>query len=59
MLYNFSPDNPIIGQKVECYMDGVGQANQVLKTLTLATDMTDAEKKQIEGEQSLYGHFGI
>jgi hypothetical protein len=50
MLYNFSPDNPIVGQKWNAIWDGVGQANQVLKTLSLATDMTDAEKKQVEAE---------
>src|SRR6187455_1132684 len=43
MKYDLSPDNPIIGQKWNAIWDGVGQANQVLKTLTLATDMTDAE----------------
>lgn len=57
MLYNLSPDNPIIGQKWNAIWDGVGQANQVLKTLPLATDMTEAEKKQIEGEAKFIRGF--
>jgi hypothetical protein len=57
MLYDFSPNNPIIGQKWNAVWDGVGQANQVLKTLTLVTDMTDPEKKQIEGEAKFLRGF--
>ena len=37
--------------------DGVGQANQVIRTLPKVTDMTDAEKKQIEAEAKfIRGH---
>ena len=50
MKYDFSPTNPQIGNKWSGLWDGVAQANQVLKTLKLVTDMTDAEKKQIEAE---------
>src|SRR4030095_9463622 len=57
MKYDLSPDNPIIGQKWNAIWDGVGQANQVLKTLAIATDMTDAEKKQIEGEAKFLRGF--
>jgi hypothetical protein len=57
MKYDFSPDNPIIGQKWNAVWDGVGQANQVLKTLPLATDMTDVEKKQIEAEAKFIRAF--
>lgn len=60
MKYDFSPTNPQIGNKWSGLWDGVAQANQVLKTLALATDMTDAEKKQIEAEARFlrgYHHF--
>lgn len=57
MKYDFSPTNPIIGAKWNAIWDGVGQANQVLKTLALATDMTDAEKKQVEGEAKFIRGF--
>jgi starch-binding outer membrane protein, SusD/RagB family len=57
MKYDFSPTNPIIGQKWNAVWDGVGQANQVLKTLPLASDMTDAEKKQVEGEAKFIRGF--
>jgi starch-binding outer membrane protein, SusD/RagB family len=37
--------------------DGVGQANQVIRTLANVTDMTDAEKKQAEAEAKfIRGH---
>src|SRR5688500_16629489 len=48
--YEFSLSKPQIGNKWRNIWDGVGQANQVLKTLPKATNMTDAEKKQIEAE---------
>ncbi len=57
MKYDFSPNNPIVGQKWNAVWDGVGQANQVLKTLPKATDMTDAEKKQVEGEAKFIRGF--
>jgi hypothetical protein len=57
MRYDISGANPILGTKWNSTWDGVGQANSVLKIMAIATDMTDAEKKQVEGEaRFIRGH---
>lgn len=60
MNYSVTGGNPVISGKWNGTWDGVGQANQVLKTLPNVTDMTDAEKKQVEAEARFlrgYHHF--
>jgi len=60
MNYSVSAGSPPVAGKWNGIWDGVGQANQVLKSLPNVTDLTDAEKKQIEAEAKFlrgYHHF--
>lgn len=57
MRFELSPSNPLVGTKWDACYDGIGQANTVLKLMAQVTDMTDAEKKQVEGEaRFIRGH---
>lgn len=57
MRFEVTSSNPIVLNKWNGTFDGIGQANQVLKILPKVTDMTDAEKLQIEAEAKfLRGH---
>jgi starch-binding outer membrane protein, SusD/RagB family len=57
MRFELSPSSPLVLDKWNACYDGIGQANQVLKTLKIASGMTDAEKKQVEAEaRFLRGH---
>jgi len=50
MRFEILPSNGQLPNKWTAIWDGVGGANQVLKVLPLATDITPADAKQIEGE---------
>ena len=50
MRFEILPSNGQLPNKWTAIWDGVGGANQVLKVLPLAKDITPAEAKQIEGE---------
>lgn len=50
MRYEIQASNPILLNKWNGTFDGIGQANQVLKVLPNVTDMSDAEKLQVEAE---------
>lgn len=50
MRFEILPSNGQLTNKWTGIWDGVGGANQVLKVLPLATDITAADAKQIEGE---------
>ena len=50
MRFELSASSPLLRTKWECCYDGIGQANNVLKLMAKATDMTAAEKKQVEAE---------
>jgi starch-binding outer membrane protein, SusD/RagB family len=50
MRFELTPANPLVLAKWDATYDGIGQANNVLKIMALATDMTAADKKQVEGE---------
>jgi hypothetical protein len=57
MRFELTPANPLINDKWNATYDGIGQANNVLRVLKSVTDMTDAEKKQAEGEaRFIRGH---
>lgn len=50
MRFEILPSNGQLPNKWNAIWDGVGGANQVLKILPLAKDITAADAKQIEGE---------
>jgi starch-binding outer membrane protein, SusD/RagB family len=50
MRFELSASSPLVRGKWEATYDGIGQANTVLKVMAKATDLSAAEKKQIEGE---------
>ena len=50
MRFELTPANPLVLGKWDGTYDGIGQANNVLKVMANVTDMTDAEKKQVEAE---------
>jgi starch-binding outer membrane protein, SusD/RagB family len=50
MRFELTSNNPYVLNKWNGTFDGIGQANLVLKTLPKVTDLTDAEKLQIEAE---------
>jgi len=50
MRFEVLPSNGLLSNKWTAIWDGVGGANQVLKVLPLAKDITAADAKQIEGE---------
>lgn len=50
MRFELTPANPLVRGKWDATYDGIGQANNVLRIMVNVTDMTDAEKKQVEGE---------
>lgn len=50
MGYEVQSSNPIVLNKWNGTFDGIGQANLVLRILPNVTDMTDAEKLQVEAE---------
>jgi len=50
MRFELSASNPLVATKWDACYDGIGQANRVLQVMAQATDMTDDEKKQVEGE---------
>ncbi len=57
MRFETLPSNPIVLTKWNATWDGVGQANQVLRSVVNAADMSDAEKKQVTAEaRFLRGH---
>ncbi|MDX2045677.1 MAG: RagB/SusD family nutrient uptake outer membrane protein [Chitinophagaceae bacterium] len=57
MRFELTPANPLVNGKWDGTYDGIGQANTVLKVLAQVTDMTDAEKKQVEAEAKfIRGH---
>jgi hypothetical protein len=56
--HNPNPSNNYFNVKWKAVYEGVTRSNIVLKTLALATDVSDADKKRIEGEaRFLRGHF--
>ncbi|MBD0288418.1 MAG: RagB/SusD family nutrient uptake outer membrane protein [Flavisolibacter sp.] len=58
MRYEQLPANTIVLSKWNASYDGIGRANQVLRSLPNVTELTDAERKQIEAEaRFLRGHF--
>jgi starch-binding outer membrane protein, SusD/RagB family len=50
MRFEVQSSNPYVLNKWNGTFDGIGQANLVLKLLPKVTDLTDAEKLQIEAE---------
>lgn len=57
MRFELSSGNLLVRDKWNATYDGVGQANQVLRTIPKVTDMSDAEKKQVEAEaRFIRGH---
>lgn len=50
MRFELTPANPLVNGKWDGTFDGIAQANTVLNIMAQATDMTDAEKKQVEAE---------
>ena len=50
MRFELSSSNPLVAGKWNACYDGIGQANNVLTIMAQVTDMTDAEKKQVEAE---------
>jgi hypothetical protein len=56
--YEVQPSNPYLGNKWTGSYDGIGKANETLRTLALADDISDNDRKRIEGEvRFLRGHF--
>lgn len=56
--YEVQPSNPTLLLKWRGSYDGIGKANETLRTLALATDIGDADRKRIEGEvRFLRAHF--
>jgi starch-binding outer membrane protein, SusD/RagB family len=56
--HNITSDNIYFRGKWRGMYDGIARTNDVLLLLPLVTDMTDAEKKQVESEAKfLRGHF--
>ncbi|HLL42068.1 MAG TPA: RagB/SusD family nutrient uptake outer membrane protein, partial [Segetibacter sp.] len=56
--YNPSPTNNYFNVKWRAVYEGVTRANIVLKILTQATDVSDADRKRIEGEaRFLRAHY--
>lgn len=54
----YNTNNPYFNQKWQAMYDGAQRANEVLRVLPKVTDMTDVEKKVMEGEaRYLRGHF--
>ena len=49
-LYNQTPGNGVVNDKWRGAVDGIGMANQVLRTLKVATDIPAATATRIEGE---------
>jgi len=57
MRFELSPSNPLLMEKWNGSYDGIGQANQVIKMVPRADDMSDAEKTQALAEaRFLRGH---
>lgn len=57
MRFELSAGNPLVETKWDACYDGIGQANRVLQVMANVTDMTDAEKKQVEAEaRFIRGH---
>jgi hypothetical protein len=55
---NISSDNIYFRGKWRGMYDGIARCNDVLQTMVMATDMTDAEKAQVEAEaRFLRGHY--
>jgi starch-binding outer membrane protein, SusD/RagB family len=52
MRFELTPSNVLVNDKWNACFDGIGQANRVLSIMAdpRVTDMTDDEKKQVEGE---------
>lgn len=50
MRFEVQPSNPYVLNKWNGTFDGIGQANLVLKLLPRVTELTDAERLQIEAE---------
>ena len=56
--YEVQPSNPTLLLKWRGSYDGIGKANETLRTLAIATDIGDADRKRIEGEtRFLRAHF--
>jgi hypothetical protein len=57
MRFEVQSGNPVVLNKWDGTFDGIGQANQVLRLLPKITELTDAERLQIEAEaRFLRGH---
>ncbi len=57
MRYELTAASPLVRAKWEASYDGIGQANNVIRMVGRAADMTDAEKKQAIAEaRFLRGH---
>lgn len=58
MRYEVLPPLPPLNTKWNSSYDGIGRANQVLRTAAAVTDMTEVEKKQVIAEaRFLRGHY--
>ncbi|HMQ45888.1 MAG TPA: RagB/SusD family nutrient uptake outer membrane protein [Saprospiraceae bacterium] len=56
--YEVQPSNPTLTNKWNGSFDGIGKANETLRTLALAEDITDADRTRITAEaRFLRGHF--
>lgn len=56
--HSVQPSNGVLGNKWTACYDGISRANQTLRSLASATDITDANRLRIEGEAKfLRAHF--
>lgn len=56
--YEQQPSNPYLMNKWNGSYDGIGKANETLRTLAIATDITDDDRKRISGEaRFLRAHY--
>lgn len=56
--FEVQPSNPNLNNKWNACYDGIGRANETLRTLAIADGIADNDKKRIEGEaRFLRGHF--
>ncbi|MCA6078918.1 RagB/SusD family nutrient uptake outer membrane protein [Fulvivirga sedimenti] len=52
------PSNPVLNNKWGAIYDGVGKANAAIRNISLASDMTDAQKVRVEAEaRALRGFY--
>ena len=56
--HSVQPSNGVLGNKWTACYDGISRANQTLRSLAAATDISDANRTRIEGEAKfLRAHF--